>query len=56
MSRFFGCRLTWPLSRFIGFLRGHFRFPPPNERARDYTDAKRAVQVEKATYFTLSNI
>jgi hypothetical protein len=44
MSRFFGRRLAWPLSRFIWFLRGHFSFPPPNERARDYTDAIRRVQ------------
>ena len=51
MSRFFGCRLTWPLSRFIGFLRGHFSFPPPNERARDYTDAFRPVQGARKTYF-----
>ena len=51
MSRFFGCRLTWPLSRFIGFLRGHLDFPPPNERARDYTDAFRPVQTGRKTYF-----
>jgi hypothetical protein len=51
MSRFFGCRLTWPLSRFIGFLRGHFSFPPPNERARDYTDAFMRVQAARKTYF-----
>ena len=51
MSRFFGCRLTWPLSRFIWFLRGHFEFPPPNERARDYTDALRPVQSGGKTYF-----
>jgi hypothetical protein len=51
MSRFFGCRLTWPLSRFIWFLRGHFCFPPPNERARDYTDAFRRVQSGDKTYF-----
>jgi len=51
MSRFFGCRLTWPLSRFIWFLRGHLYFPPPNERARDYTDAFRRVQGAGKTYF-----
>ena len=51
MNRFFGCRLTWPLSRFVGFLRGHLTFPPPNERARDYTDAFSPVQSAGKTYF-----
>jgi hypothetical protein len=51
MNRFFGCRLTWPLSRFVGFLRGHLNFPPPNERARDYTDAPWPVQTVVETYF-----
>jgi hypothetical protein len=26
------------------------KFPPANERARDYTDAKARVQAGKATY------
>jgi len=53
MSRFFGCRLTWPLSRFIWFLRGHLTFPPPNERARDYTDALGSVQTMRTTYLSI---
>ena len=53
MSRFFGGRLAWPLCRFIWFLRGHLNFPPPNERARDYTDAFRPVQSAGETYFNL---
>ena len=56
MSRFFGCRLTWPLSRFIRFLRGHLNFPPPNERARDYTDAIRPVQSAGTTYFRILSL
>jgi len=56
MSRLFGYRLTWPLSRFIRFLRGHLSFPPPNERARDYTDAFRPVQGAHETYFLILSL
>ena len=56
MSRFFGGRLAWPLCRFIGFLRGHLNFPPPNERARDYTDAFRPVQSARETLFLILSL
>ncbi|MGO9930687.1 MAG: hypothetical protein ACLPV8_02585, partial [Steroidobacteraceae bacterium] len=52
----FGAALPGRLAALFGFFEGIWIFPPPNERARDYTDAFTPVQGARATYFSILSL